>query len=103
MNDYRKEYLEEEIVREGEKLGYRVAQKIAEAAETAGKKVDTAIERVEAATQNAKQSFDDLRQEGWEGMKKRTFEYTRKDPFTALLLAVGVGICLGCWMTKRGS
>ena len=103
MNDYSKEYLGQEIAREGEKLGHRVAQKIGGAVETAGKKVDAAIERVEAATQNAKESFDELRQEGLEGMKKRTFEYTRKQPFTALLLAVGVGVCFGCWMTKRGS
>jgi ElaB/YqjD/DUF883 family membrane-anchored ribosome-binding protein len=103
MNDYSKEYLGEEIAREGEKLGHRVGQKIGGAVETAGKKVDAAIERVEAAAQNAKESFNELRQEGWEGAKKRTFEFTRKEPFTALLLAVGVGVCLGCWMTKRGS
>ena len=108
MNDYSKEYLgadiaRADIAREGEKLGHRVAQKIGEVAATAGSKVDAAIERMEAATEGAKQSMDELRQEGWEGVRKRTFDYTRREPFTALLVAVGVGICLGCWMTKRGN
>jgi len=103
MNDYSKEYLGQQITIEGEKLGHRVAQKIGEVAAAAGTKVDATIERVEAARQTAKHSIDELRQGGWEGVRKRTFDYTRREPFTALLIAVGIGLCLGSWMTKRAS
>jgi ElaB/YqjD/DUF883 family membrane-anchored ribosome-binding protein len=95
-----KEYLDE-LSRAGERLGHRAAQKIGEAAEAAGRKVDATMETMSAATQSARDSLEGLRKEGWDGMRRTAMAYTRKEPFTALMLALGVGICLGCWLTKR--
>jgi ElaB/YqjD/DUF883 family membrane-anchored ribosome-binding protein len=94
------EYLDE-ISKQGERLGDRAAQKIGEAAEAAGRKVDAAFETMGAVTQNAKDSFEGLRKEGWDGMRRTAMAYTRREPFTALLVALGVGVCVGCWITKR--
>jgi len=95
-----KEYLDE-LSRAGERLGHRAAQKIGEAAEAAGRKVDATMETMSAATQSARDSLEGLRKEGWDGMRRTAMAYTRKEPLAALMLALGVGICLGCWLTKR--
>lgn len=92
------------LTQEEETIGKRVAQKIGGSFETVGQKVGGAIDRVDAATQNVKQSVDQFRQEGWKGLKglkKRTLDYTRSEPLSALLLAIGAGIFLG-WMTRKG-
>jgi ElaB/YqjD/DUF883 family membrane-anchored ribosome-binding protein len=89
-----------ENVNEGEKIGKRTAGKIAGAAEVAGQKLDAAVDYVESTKQSAKQTLDQVRQEGWKGMKGKIVEYTRNEPFNALLIAVGAGLFFG-WLTKR--
>lgn len=85
---------------EGDRFGKRVAEKIAGAAEATGQKLDAAVDYVESTKQSAKQTLDRVRQEGWKGMKGRILEYTRNEPFNALLIAVGAGVFFG-WLTKR--
>jgi ElaB/YqjD/DUF883 family membrane-anchored ribosome-binding protein len=85
---------------EGEGIGKRTAEKIADAAEAAGQKLDAVVDYVESTKQNAKQTLDQVRQEGWKGMKGRMIECTRNEPFTALLIALGTGLLLG-YLTKR--
>jgi hypothetical protein len=60
MNDYIKEFLGEETVEASEEPGHPAHQKIGESAETTGKKVEAATDRVEVRPQNAKRSFDEL-------------------------------------------
>jgi len=88
-------------VNEGEKFGKRVAEKVGVAAEVAGQKLDKAVDYVDSTTQNVRESLNKIRDEGWQGMCARTLEYTRKEPFAALMMAVGAGLFLG-WITKRG-
>jgi ElaB/YqjD/DUF883 family membrane-anchored ribosome-binding protein len=83
-----------------ERFGKRAAEKIAGAAEVTGQKLDAAVDYVESARQNAKQTLDQVRQEGWKGMKGKIFEYTRKEPFNALVIAAGAGVFFG-WLTTR--
>lgn len=85
---------------EGERFGKRAAEKIAGAAEATGQKLDAAVDYVESTKQSAKQTLDQVRQEGWKGMKRKILEYTRNEPFNALLIAVGAGLFCG-WLTKR--
>ena len=85
---------------EGERIGKRAAEKIAGAAEVAGQKLDAAVDYVESTKQSAKQTLDQVRQEGWKGMKGKILEYTRNEPFNALLIAAGAGLFFG-WLTKR--
>ena len=85
---------------EGEKFGKRTAEKIAGAAEAAGQKLDAAVDYLESTKLSAKQTLDQLRQKGWKGMKGKILEYTRNEPFNALLIAVGAGLFFG-WLTKR--
>jgi hypothetical protein len=79
---------------EGERLGKRAAEKIAGAAEVAGQKLDAAIDYVESTKQSAKQTLDQVCQDGWPGTKAKVMEYTRKEPLNALLIAVGAGLLL---------
>jgi ElaB/YqjD/DUF883 family membrane-anchored ribosome-binding protein len=85
---------------EGEKLGKRTAEKIAGVAEVAGQKLDAAIDYVESTKRSAKQTLDQVCQDGWQGTKAKMIEYTRKEPFNALLIAVGTGLLLG-FLTKK--
>ncbi|HEX2520738.1 MAG TPA: hypothetical protein VHP35_01365 [Terriglobia bacterium] len=85
---------------ESERFGKRAAEKIAGAAEATDQKLDAAVDYVESAKQNAKQTPDQVRQEGWKGMKGRVLEYTRHEPFNALIIAVGAGVFLG-WLATR--
>jgi len=94
------EYLDE-LSKQGERLGHRAAQKIGEAAEAAGRKVDAAFETMGTATQSAKESLEGLRKQGFDGIRRTAMAYTRREPLTALLVALGVGVCVGCWITKR--
>ena len=85
---------------EGEGIGKRAAEKIAGAAGAAGQKLDAVVDYVESTKQSAKQTLDQMRQEGWKGMRGKVLEYTRNEPFNALLIAVGTGLLLG-FLTKR--
>lgn len=83
-----------------ERFGKRTAEKIAGVAEATGQKLDAAVDYVESAKQSAKQTMDQVRQEGWKGMGGKIFEYTRKEPFNALVIAAGAGVFFG-WLTTR--
>ena len=83
-----------------ERFGKRTAEKIAGVAEATGQKLDAAVDYVESTKQSAKQTIDQVRQEGWKGMKGNIFEYTRKEPFNALVIAAGAGVFFG-WLTTR--
>jgi hypothetical protein len=69
-------------------------------AETTGQKLDAAVDYVESTKQSAKQALDQVRQEGWKGMKSRVPEYTRHEPLGALVIAVGAGVLFG-WLATR--
>lgn len=85
---------------EGERFGKRAAEKIGSAAEVAGQKLDAAVDYIESTKQSAKQTLDQVRQDGWRGTKARVMEYTRNEPFNALLIAGGAGLLFGL-LTKR--
>ena len=85
---------------ESERLGKRAAKQIGIAADVAGQKLDAAVDYVESTRQRAKQTLDNVRQDGWKGMKEKVVEYTRTNPFAALLIAAGAGLILG-WLTKK--
>ena len=85
---------------ESERLGKRAAKQIGIAADVAGQKLDAAVDYVENTRQRAKQTLDNVRQYGWKGMKEKVMEYTRTDPFAALLIAASAGLILG-WLTKK--
>jgi hypothetical protein len=88
------------FAREAERAGHRVGAQVGRMAETAGTKFDSAVDYMEETAQSVKQSFQALTNEGWEGLKNRAVNYTRKEPLNALLLAVGTGILVG-WATRR--
>jgi len=67
---------------EGERLAREVSERIANAADSAGRNLDLALGSV------------------WESAKDRVLDYTRKEPLNALLIALGTGILLG-WAFKR--
>jgi len=90
----------EDVRTEAERLGRRVADKIGGAAGVAGEKLDAAVDYVDSTTKVVKDTMNQIRDEGWEGMKKRTLEYTRNEPLYALLIAVSTGMMLG-WLTKK--
>jgi hypothetical protein len=85
---------------ESERFGKRAAEKIIGAAAATGQQLDAAVDYVESAKQNAKQTLDQVRQEGWKGMKGRMLEYTRHETFNAFVLAVGAGALFG-WLATR--
>jgi ElaB/YqjD/DUF883 family membrane-anchored ribosome-binding protein len=85
---------------ESERLGKRAADKIGNVVETAGQKLDAAVDYVESAKQSAKQTLERVRQDGWQGTKAKAMEYARKEPLSALLIAAGAGFLLGL-LTKR--
>jgi ElaB/YqjD/DUF883 family membrane-anchored ribosome-binding protein len=88
------------VADEAERLGKRVASKVGGAVDVAGQQLDRAVDYVDSATQNMRDSLGRIRDEGWRGVCDRTLEYTRKEPMNALLVAVGAGLLLG-WLTKR--
>jgi ElaB/YqjD/DUF883 family membrane-anchored ribosome-binding protein len=83
-----------------ERFGKRAAEKIAGVAEATGQKLDAAVDYVESAKHSAKQTMDQVRQQGWKGMKGKIFEYIRMEPFNALVIAAGAGVFFG-WLTTR--
>ena len=62
--------------------------------------MDAAVDYVESAKQNVQNALDRVRQDGWKGTRTRLMEYTRNEPATALLIAIGTGVIVG-WLTKR--
>ena len=68
------------VAREAERAGQRVGAQVGRLAETA--------------------SLQSMTDEGWEGVKRKAEDYTRKEPWNALLLAIGAGILVG-WATRR--
>ena len=88
------------FAREAERTGQRVGAQVGRLAETAGTKFDSAVDYMGETAQSVKQSFQAMTDEGWEGMKRKAVDYTRKEPLNALLLAIGTGILVG-WATRR--
>jgi ElaB/YqjD/DUF883 family membrane-anchored ribosome-binding protein len=85
---------------ETERAGQRVGAQVGRLAETAGTKFDSAVDHMGETAQSVKQSLQAMTDEGWEGMKRKAEDYTRKEPWNALLLAIGAGILVG-WATRR--
>jgi hypothetical protein len=67
---------------EGQRLAREVSERIANAADSAGRNLDEALDSVRESAMN------------------RVLEYTRKEPLNALLIALGTGILLG-WAFKK--
>lgn len=89
-----------DLGREAERAGQRIGSQVGRFAESAGQKFDSAVDYMEDAAQSAKRSLQSMTDEGWEGMKRRALDYTRKEPLNALLLAIGAGVLVG-WATRR--
>jgi ElaB/YqjD/DUF883 family membrane-anchored ribosome-binding protein len=85
---------------ESNRLGKRAAEDIGSAVDAAGQKLDAAVDYLATTKQSAQRTLARVRQDGWKGTKARVMEYTRSEPVTALLIAVGAGLVLG-WLTKR--
>ena len=77
-----------------------VAETTGEAFNPAGERLDAARQFINDKTQQVKESFNQMREEGLEGLKARTTEYTRRQPFSALLIAFGAGVLLS-FLTRR--
>ena len=88
------------FAREAERTGQRIGAQVGRVAETAGTKFDSAVDQMGETGRSVKQSFQAMTDEGWEGMKRKAVDYTRKEPWNALLLAIGAGILVG-WATRR--
>ena len=78
-----------------------VAETTGEAVNPAGERLDAARQFINDKTQQVKESFNQVRDEGLEGLKVRTTEYTRRQPFSALLIAFGAAILLRFIMRRR--
>ena len=57
-------------------------------------------DQIQGEAESAKQSFQFMTDDAWKGIKRKTIEYTKKEPLYALTLAVGAGILMG-WATRR--
>jgi ElaB/YqjD/DUF883 family membrane-anchored ribosome-binding protein len=66
-----------------------------------GQKVNAARTYLDYKTQQAKDSFNRIRQEGFEELKKRASDQVQQSPLYTLLAALGAGVLIG-WLTKRG-
>jgi ElaB/YqjD/DUF883 family membrane-anchored ribosome-binding protein len=77
-----------------------VVETTGEAVNPAGERLDAARQYVSDKTQPVKEYFNQMRAEGLEGLKTRTTEYTRQQPFSALLIAFGAGVLLS-FLTRR--
>jgi len=81
-------------------LGQRVAQKVSSVAETAGRTVDAAVGYVDKAKSEVKQSLEEMKGVGYEGLKQKVVDYARREPLTALAAAAAAGILLA-WVSRR--
>jgi ElaB/YqjD/DUF883 family membrane-anchored ribosome-binding protein len=84
-----------------------VSEKSSPVVETTAEAVDPVEERLAAArqyvidkTKQVKQFFNQIGQQELQGLKTRTTEYTRRQPFSALLIALGAGMLLS-FITRR--
>jgi ElaB/YqjD/DUF883 family membrane-anchored ribosome-binding protein len=77
-----------------------VVETTAEAVTTAGDRLEAARQFVIDKTKQVKQFFNQIGQQELQGLKTRTTEYTRRQPFSALLIAMGAGMLLS-FITRR--
>ena len=66
-----------------------------------GQKLNAARVYLDNKTQQVKESFNQMREEGFEGMKKRASDQVQHNPLYSLLAALGAGVLIG-WLTKKG-
>ena len=90
-----------DVKSEAERAGARVGAQLGRVAETAGSKLDSAADYLSQSAESVKQSVQSITDGGWEGLKTRAINYTRKEPLSALMLAAGAGILIG-WATRQG-
>ena len=86
-----------------ERIGHQTAEAIGSVANVAGDKVDAAIDYVCDKTQRAEESLRKVSEEGWDGVKRRTADFAKKQPLTSLLLAIGSGLLVGLLLGKGRS
>ena len=60
----------------------------------------SSTERVAEATRAVKETMGEVCCESWEGIKK-AFNYTRHQPVTLVMLGIGAGLIVGCWILYR--
>jgi ElaB/YqjD/DUF883 family membrane-anchored ribosome-binding protein len=79
----------------------RVVETTADAVTTVSERLDAARQYVSDKTQQVKESFNQIRQQELQALKSRATEYTRRQPFSALLIAFGAGVLLGLFNRRR--
>jgi ElaB/YqjD/DUF883 family membrane-anchored ribosome-binding protein len=82
------------------RVGQQVAEAVSSAAHTAGHKMDATVDYAESVAHNVKDQVTTFYDRDLRDLKDRALEYTRTQPLSALLIAVGAGIVLG-WLTRR--
>jgi ElaB/YqjD/DUF883 family membrane-anchored ribosome-binding protein len=87
---------------EGERIKKSVVDKVSGVAEAATNKLNAGIDYVNTGGQAIKKGIEDLTRQGWPGTKEKTLAFTKREPFTALAIALGAGLLLG-WLTTRRS
>ena len=85
---------------QAQKFGARAADKIGSAVDKAGTKVDAAIDYMSDKTQQVTEKIQRARQEGWDGVRRRTTDCFRHSPFSAFLVTMGAGILVG-WLLRK--
>lgn len=83
-------------------LGQRVAEKVSSVAETAGRKVDAAVDYVGKAKSEVTQSLNSMKGVGFGGLKEKVVDYARREPLTALAAAAAAGILLA-WVSRKSN
>ena len=78
-----------------------VVETTAEAVTTAGDRLEAARQYVSDKAKQVKQSFNQIGQQELQALKSRATEYTRRQPFSALLVAFGAGVLLGLFNRRR--
>jgi len=78
-----------------------VVETTAEVVTTAGERLDAARQYVIDKTQQVKESFNQIAQQELQALKTRTTEYTRRQPFSALLIAFGAGVLFSFLSRRR--
>ena len=61
---------------------------------------DSSTGRVVEATRAVTETMSEVCCETWGGIKK-AFNYTRSQPLTLVMLGVGTGLIVGCWILYR--
>jgi ElaB/YqjD/DUF883 family membrane-anchored ribosome-binding protein len=81
-------------------FGARAAGKIGSAVDEAGARVDAAIDYMSDKTQQVSEKIQRAREEGWDGVRRRTTDCFRESPFSAFLVTMGAGILVG-WLLRK--